>query len=796
LFIRELKEHPHKEYYFYCKEALFTCIRALCVLPNNKRTMRTFQEAAVFWLLCVQLFLLAQSDKLPVAKNAQIAKKSASNNKKGDPKFMEKSARRMSAAPAAAASSSIDANICPQFGGGLFVILDQVPLSQASSVCLSAGLGLANLTFSNNFVASQLMVQCGAGLAWISSFERVRSNTCVVLTGDGNVFFPPGQACQSQIHPVICQDFAATLTDTATQTFTTCTTSVETDTVLSVSTFTSTIVTTTTSTATMKRHCPTCVQTRTVFLPGGVTTRTFVTSSTTTITLMQKSGILLQPTVIPTTSLSVLERPPKELVVVQKADSDGDDHEKKHLTTDCPMNVPACQGEGESGEFVVLRTYLSFERGACSCRKLGMRLANINAQNIQRARKALSKCAGGNYDFPAWINSWEGDDYGRTACLALSSGGAINAQSTCLDGLPVLCQRKELDGGKAFLQLQSPVYSLCPTTQNNLFIVSSQAFLAGQDPAVACGTFNMIPANIFDNTRAAAAAVFAVCSAGDPNAVSAQANSFDGLQGAACNLVDDTQAVLIVDNTNGEVAQNCFVNQKYFLCMPPNVPVTTSISTVFTGPFFFVTTTTVRTGSVSTVFRTTTVSVGTGTTVRTTEVELISLSLTTITSTTTTTIKITSALPTSTTTTTGTSSLSVTTTTTTTTATSPTTASTGGPTTATITTTVTSCPTMLTSLCPLRRAGMVLLTDPVPYRQAECACRQHGLRLAELNLDSFQNAAALEYDCLGPFQKAWIGGYLGDASTCMALYVGAQPGGVGAAALPLFCDSHAPVICY
>jgi hypothetical protein len=74
------------------------------------------------------------------------------------------------------------------------------------------------------------------------------------------------------------------------------------------------------------------------------------------------------------------------------------------------------------------------------------------------------------------------------------------------------------------------------------------------------------------------------------------------------------------------------------------------------------------------------------------------------------------------------------------------------------------------------------------------------MQLAELSVDTFNEAASIEFDCLGAYQKAWIRSYgqADDSGTlkgqCVALYLGATAD-AGAAALPLYCDVPAAVLC-
>ena len=699
--------------------------------------------------------------------------------------------------------------LCPTFSDGIYVLLQPVLLANAAAACLEFGLGLANLTFSNNFVASQILSQCGSSVGWLSSFERVRSNTCVVLTGNGNVFYPDNTSCQSAVNVAVCQDFANTVVTTATTTFTFCSQSTVTLTSVTGNTVTTTVVSTFTSTASGDPDSTGCggfgcVETKTATLTPPVSTVIVtVTDGFTTVGLkaLEHGGELvpivsenielrLSTVVSPVT---VTFRPPIPVA-------------------NCPHNMPACGANIGVGEFVLLKSYVPFSQAACACKSIDMQLADIAPENFNDATNALFRCGGAFGS--AWIHSYHGNTHGGL-CLALSTGpsapgGTVGYPGSCDSGLPILCQRRPTswnsnnfkpnnaaaqdEGGVVFpfkkqpiayekniplapkkqkspnhlFELQDPIYSLCPTTQNNLYIVSSQAYLPNQNYAAACAAFELVPANINSSNRGAAGVVFGICSSGDQSAVAAILNSFEAIQGSTCDLVDDVGAVVVVNSNSGDIANNCATN-RYFLCQATNLP-PVNPSTIFTGPFVFVTTTTVATTAISTINTSRTITLSQTITTTTTEVEFVSLTVTTQVSTSTTTVQVTSGQVV------------------TVTATNV----------STVTPVVPTCPGVLFDRAPENK-GFIVLKDKAPYWEAECACKAYGLKLAELSVDNFNDASESIYKALGSAQKAWIKKYQMQAfgSQCMALYTknsGEKSGG-GGSVLPMYCDVPIPVIC-
>jgi hypothetical protein len=714
--------------------------------------------------------------------------------------------------------------ICPSFADGLFILLQPVPLSQAANACLQFGLGLANLTFSNNFIAAQLLSTCGASVGWLSSFEEIRSDTCVALTNQGNIFYPEGEACVSAANVPVCQDFANTIVSTATTTFTFCTQGVTTVITNVIGTVTTTVTSTTISTNTGGLNNSGCIgmkcmKTKTATLtPPASTVIVTMTAGVSTIALKAQNGSNnLIPVISPIEKImvSTIVNPVTVTFVPPVPDND------------CPANFPSCGANIGVGEFVLLKSYVPFSQAACACNRAGMQVASIEDENLIDATNALFRCGGAFSS--AWIQSVNGNDH-EGLCLALSvndaaPGGKVNYPGSCSNGLPILCQRRPINwtsnnfvnrhkdddkvAGKRFqpkngnplpppiafneksrnlspkqkklghpkspflnppsnfAQRQNPVYSLCSSTQNSLFIVMSQAFLPNQNYAAACAQFNLVPANIFPSNRGAAGVIFGICSSGDPNAVAAMANSFEALQGSVCDLVDDTGAILIVDSNSGNVASNC-VTQRYFLCQATNAP-TQSKSTIFTGPFVFQTTTTVATTAVSVIGGTTTRVVSSGTTTTTTTaIEFISLTITTTKSvaTTTTVVTLTNSIFTVTETTTS-----------------------------TVTPVAPTCPLMLLEKAPEHK-GFVVLIEKASYWEAECACSSHGLKLAELDVTNFTDAIESIQKALGVAQRAWIHKYGSEVfgKQCLALY-SRNTHNIGGSVQPMYCDAPIPIVC-
>jgi hypothetical protein len=692
--------------------------------------------------------------------------------------------------------------VCPSFADGIFILVQPVTLAQAANACLQNGLGLANLTFANNLVAAQLLNLCGSGTGWLSSFEQVRSDTCVVLTNQGNVFYPDSNSCGTALNVPICQNFASTLVSTSTTTLSFCSKSTSTvtnsvqGTVLT--TVTSTIISTNPgendTTGCAGINCiKTCVATLTPPISTVIVT---VTSGVTTVALkaVSDSGdyvpivsqiekITLSTLVRPTTVTFI---PPVQVSV-------------------CPQDAPSCGSHVGIGEFVLIKSYIPFSQAVCACKQVGMQVAAISDENLLDATNALFRCGGAFSS--AWVQSINGNDH-QGLCLALNvneagPGGNINYPGGCNNGLPVLCQKRpsnqpnnsgkpyqqktiprpgkfvesqpELSRKKSprsylknpsqFAQFQAPVYSLCSTTQNNLFIVSSQAFLPNQNYAAACGQFNLVPANIYSSNRGAAGVIFGICSTGDPNAISAIINSFEAIEGSVCDLVDDVGAILVVDSGAGSMATQC-LTQRYFVCQATNVP-TQPASTIFTGPFVIQTTTTVSATTISTQGTTTTVTLSGTTTSTTTEIAFVSLTVTTAVTTTISTIRITTG-----------QIFTVTETDV-----------------STVTPVVPTCPLILLEKAPEHK-GFIVLTDKAPYWEAECACRAYGLKLAELDMSNFADATESIQKALGIAQRAWIKKYSGEVfgKQCMALYT-KNTKEIGGSVLPMYCDAPVPIIC-
>ena len=104
-----------------------------------------------------------------------------------------------------------------------------------------------------------------------------------------------------------------------------------------------------------------------------------------------------------------------------------------------------------------------------------------------------------------------------------------------------------------------------------------------------------------------------------------------------------------------------------------------------------------------------------------------------------------------------------------------------------------TCPTCNLDSCPCypSRAGFVLIKNPLPYYQAECACEQLGLELADVTSESYLFAQEVAGNCLGCRNSAWIRNWNGQDfdNSCVALYFN------GALAVPETCDRCRPVLC-
>lgn len=106
------------------------------------------------------------------------------------------------------------------------------------------------------------------------------------------------------------------------------------------------------------------------------------------------------------------------------------------------------------------------------------------------------------------------------------------------------------------------------------------------------------------------------------------------------------------------------------------------------------------------------------------------------------------------------------------------------------------CPPVNCDVCPYTDGDFFVLKDKVPFYKAECACREKGGILAEVNSANWNNATNVNFKCIGANAHAWIKSWNTDNynHACLALYTGNQNGG-GAISVPVSCDNHVPVLC-
>lgn len=95
-------------------------------------------------------------------------------------------------------------------------------------------------------------------------------------------------------------------------------------------------------------------------------------------------------------------------------------------------------------------------------------------------------------------------------------------------------------------------------------------------------------------------------------------------------------------------------------------------------------------------------------------------------------------------------------------------------------------------------AGLTLVQTPLRHDQAQAACDALGLQIADIDLlHNLASATDLVFQCLGAFQKVWIGSFEGEEfveGACLALRtLVASPGGqVG---IENDCQRALPVLC-
>lgn len=106
------------------------------------------------------------------------------------------------------------------------------------------------------------------------------------------------------------------------------------------------------------------------------------------------------------------------------------------------------------------------------------------------------------------------------------------------------------------------------------------------------------------------------------------------------------------------------------------------------------------------------------------------------------------------------------------------------------------CPPVHCDVCPFKMGDFFLLKDKVPFFKADCACREKGGVLAELNSCNFRNATKTAFNCLGCNNYAWVKSWNTDnyGNSCLALFTGKNQRD-GAVSIPISCSNDAAVLC-
>ena len=120
------------------------------------------------------------------------------------------------------------------------------------------------------------------------------------------------------------------------------------------------------------------------------------------------------------------------------------------------------------------------------------------------------------------------------------------------------------------------------------------------------------------------------------------------------------------------------------------------------------------------------------------------------------------------------------------------------------------CPSKPLFACPCKpRRGLVIINSKLPFHQAECACQQLGLELANVDIFNFIKLSDLANECLGPNSFAWINSWNDDSyrkqygcrngrkhckRNCLAFWTGSTDG-TGAIAVPRSCHERRQVVC-
>ena len=103
-----------------------------------------------------------------------------------------------------------------------------------------------------------------------------------------------------------------------------------------------------------------------------------------------------------------------------------------------------------------------------------------------------------------------------------------------------------------------------------------------------------------------------------------------------------------------------------------------------------------------------------------------------------------------------------------------------------------TCPGQRLDTCPCypKKEGYVVISNPLPYVQAKCACESLGLDFADVTESSLAKAKKILDDCIDCRKSAWIASWEGiNNDECLALYSN------GNIAVPENCNSRRPVLC-
>jgi hypothetical protein len=106
------------------------------------------------------------------------------------------------------------------------------------------------------------------------------------------------------------------------------------------------------------------------------------------------------------------------------------------------------------------------------------------------------------------------------------------------------------------------------------------------------------------------------------------------------------------------------------------------------------------------------------------------------------------------------------------------------------------CPPVHCDVCPFQMGDFFVLKNKVPFFKADCACREKGGVLAELNSCNFRNATKTAFNCIGCNNYAWVKSWNTDdyGNSCLALFTGKNQRD-GAVSIPISCSNDAAVLC-